>query len=252
VSAGGKVMRVSDVARADVEIATARRTMLDLEGESRVARASLVGLAGTAGSIPADAPPLADSPATEERGDGAGLRADVRAARAEERAAAAELDAAESLADVPRFEVGVSYMQMPAARPGAGAMVSMTLPWLWGAASSRAESAREGRRSMGATREAVERQAALEAARADEQLGAAERSLGSLREQVIPAAERAAIAERASLAGEGFDLTNWLLAERALLQAHIDEISANGAVALGRVERAAALGDVTVTRGEAR
>jgi outer membrane protein TolC len=105
---------------------------------------------------------------------------------------------------------------------------------------------------MGATREAVERQAALEAARADERLGAAERSLGSLREQVIPAAERAAIAERASLAGEGFDLTNWLLAERALLQAQIDEITANGAVALGRVERAAALGDVTVTQGEAR
>ena len=57
-------------------------------------------------------------------------------------------------------------MQTPGMRPGLGAMVSMSLPWLWGGGSDRREGARHEIEAAAADAESARRAARVEVAQA--------------------------------------------------------------------------------------
>jgi outer membrane protein TolC len=121
-------------------------------------------------------------------------------------------------------------MQTPGMRAGLGAMVSMSLPWLWGGGSSRREGARHEVEAAAADAESARRMARVEVAQAAGRVQALRRSLAVLREREIPAAERAVEAGRASLGSGGFDLSAWIEAATVLRAARVDEARMRGEI----------------------
>lgn len=229
-SAGG----LGAVARADAELAVADRRIAEVEAEAEAARATLEALAGGGKELPKDAPALADRDenlATSRLTAMAlATRGDIAAARARQGAASARADAASSEASTPSFEVKATYMQTPGMRAGLGAMVSMSLPWLWGGGSSRREGARHEVEAAAADAESARRMARVEVAQAAGRVQALRRSLAVLREREIPAAERAVEAGRASLGSGGFDLSAWIEAATVLRAARVDEARMRGEI----------------------
>lgn len=241
-SAGG----LGAVARADAELAAAERRIAELEAEVETARATLAAFAGGDVELPSTAPTL--STREQDVGDGQAARGgvttrgDVNAARARQAAAAARLEAASSEASTPSFEVRATYMQTPGMRPGLGAMVGMSLPWLWGGGSERETGARHDLEAAAADADAARRAARVEVAQAAGRVKTLRRSLAVLRERELPAAERAVAAERASLGSGGFDLASWLAAATALRVARVDEARMQGDIEHAFVDVDASVG----------
>ncbi len=169
-------------------------------------------------------------------------RGDVNAAKSRQNAAAARLDAVETEANTPSFEVRATYMQTPGMRPGLGAMVGMSLPWLWGGGGDRKDGARHEFEAAAADSEVTRRMAKVEVARAAGRLRALRRSLAVLREREIPAAERAIEAERAMLGSAGFELSAWIQAATALRTARVDEARMRGEIEHAFVDLEASVG----------
>jgi len=254
--AGSGATMLGDVARADAELAGAARRSLDLEQDARVAKETLAALGGPRLRLPEHAPAL-PTPAPIEDEDATlalalSRRGDAAAATALERSAEARADAADAIADVPTFEVGATYMQMPGARAGLSASVAMSLPWLWGESSSAHEAAVEDRKAATAEREASVRDVAVDVRRALAELQAAQRSHTLLVERVLPAATRAVQAEQGSLGSASFSLTSWLLAEQMLLDTRLDEARARGGIAGAWVDLTAATGGRLDVRKDSR
>ncbi|NUP13630.1 MAG: TolC family protein [Polyangiaceae bacterium] len=242
---GGAQLTLGSIARADAEAARADRRAIDFDEQSQIAREALVALAGEDVALP-ELPPGIPEPPTDADVDamleGAiGRRGDVAAARARGASADARAESARAMADVPEFEVAATYMQMPGARPGLGAMVSMTMPWIGGALSDASEAAEAERDAARYQASAAERAASVDVHTQAARFRAARRVLRSIEEYELPASERAADAERAGLGGGGaFDLTAWLIAAHAMLEARIEREMAKGAVARSWVELRAA------------
>jgi outer membrane protein TolC len=247
-SAGG----LGAVARADAEIAVADRRIAEVEAEADTAHATLAALAGSDVGLPANAPALAERDESLETSRLTELalanRGDIAAARARQGAASARADAASSEANTPSFEVRATYMQTPGMRPGLGAMVSMSLPWLWGGGGDRREGARHEIEAASAEAESTRRAARVEVAQAAGRVQALRRSLAVLREREIPAAERAVEAGRASLGSGGFDLSAWIESATVLRAARVDEARARGEIEHAFVDLEASVG---VTNGGA-
>jgi outer membrane protein TolC len=138
--------------------------------------------------------------------------------------------------------VKATYMQTPGMRAGLGAMVSMSLPWLWGGGGERSDSARHEIEAAGADAESVRRMARVDVARAAGRVRAFNRSLSLLREREIPAAERAVEAERAGLGQSAFELAAWIQAASALRAAQVDEARLRGEIEQALVELEASVG----------
>lgn len=241
-SAGG----LGAVARADAEIAVADRRIAEVEAEADTARVTLVAFAGSEGGMPANAPVLGERDESLETSRLTELalakRGDIAAARARQSAASARADAASSEASTPMFEVRATYMQTPGMRPGLGAMVSMSLPWLWGGGAERREGARHEIEAAAADAESARRAARVEVAQAAGRVRALRRSLTVLREREIPAAERAVEAGRASLGSGGFDLSAWIEAATVLRAARVDEARMRGEIEHAFVDLEASVG----------
>jgi outer membrane protein TolC len=241
-SAGG----LGAVARADAELAAAERRIAETEAESETARATLAALADDDVKLPGTAPELPpgerDASDRAVNASGGTTRGDVSAARARQAAAAARLEAASSEASTPSFEVRATYMQTPGERPGLGAMLGMSLPWLWGGGGERETGARHELEAASADADAVRRAARVEVAQASGRVRALRRSLAVLRERELPAAERAVAAERASLGSGGFDLAAWLQSANALRVARVDEARMQGEIEHAVVDFAASVG----------
>ncbi len=241
-SAGG----LGAVARADAEIAGAERRIAEIESEADTARATLAAFAGSEIRLPAEAPALAERDESLEASRLTELalakRGDIAAARARQGAASARADAASSEASTPSFMVRATYMQTPGMRPGLGAMVSMSLPWLWGGGGDRREGARHEIEAAAADTESTRRAARVEVAQAAGRVQALRRSLAVLREREIPAAERAVEAGRASLGSGGFDLSAWIEAASVLRSARVDEARARGEIEHAFVDLEASVG----------
>jgi outer membrane protein TolC len=241
-SAGG----LGAVARADAELASAERRIAESEAELETAQTTLAALAGPAVTLPSAAPPLSER---DEHPDPKKLtqialatRGDIAAAQARKGAASARADAASSEATTPSFEVKATYMQTPGMRAGLGAMVGMSLPWLWGGGSGRRDGARYDFEAAAAEAESARRMASAEVAQAVGRVRALRRSLAVLREREIPAAERAVEAGRASLGSGGFDLSAWLEAASVLRVARVDEARTSGEIEHAFVDLEASVG----------
>ncbi len=228
---GGETLGV--VTRADGELAAADRHVAEAEEEVAVARATLAALAGDV-ALPKQPPPLRRGQKSHDPEKLIALAKSVRGqfavAEARRRAAAAKAEAARAEARVPSFELGATYMQTPSMRAGLGAMVSMSIPWLWGGAGDRRSSADLETKAAVADAEAVDRTVRVEIARAAGQVKALERSLELLVEREIPAAHRALEAERAALNSGDFNLASWIQAGHAVREAHVDEARIRGAL----------------------
>ncbi len=250
--AGAANASLGSIARVDADIARVERRAIELDEQAVAARDTLVALAGATVAVPEEAPALPTPPAKldVEPTIAAALsaRGDIAAARLRSSAAAAHAESARALADVPKFEVAATYMQMPDARPGLGAMVSMTMPWIGGGLSDAADAAGEDSAASQHQASAVERAARVEVQTQASRLRVAQRTLRAIEESELPAVERAARAERAGLEGGSFDLTAWLLASHGVLEARIERELARGAVARAWLELGSATGGRTTEK----
>jgi len=254
---GGETLGV--VTRADAELAAAERHVAEAEEEVAVARANLLALAGEDVSLPADPPPLPRPRAQlelEPLVELAASRGSLEVAQAGRRSAQAQADAAVAEAKWPTFEVRATYMQTPSMRPGLGAMVAMSLPWLWGGGSHRREAARFETEAAGADAASAIRAVRVEVTRAAGQVRALSRALELLTEREIPAARQALEAERAALAAGDFNLASWIQAAHALREAHVDEARMRGALGGAWIDLESSVGrplpEVTTTEEEPR
>ncbi len=244
VRAGGATS-IADLAQVDAELA--RLARLRVEAEGRSARASARLGAWMGGEMPSAAPEI-DTPADQgsvERWIELALERHgaLRAARARARAAEARADATRAEATVPTFMVGASYMQMPQGRPGMGASVGMTLPWLWsGEGAARDAAVLEAEAELDEVA-ALEREVRAEVRGAAAELHAASQALTELRERERPAAERALEAVGARYPSGAVDLDAWLDAARRVRDLDVEEARLLGNVARAWAALEGAVGD---------
>jgi outer membrane protein TolC len=235
---------LSELARVDAELARVRR--MRVESEVRASRAAAWLRAWLGSDVPAtppsiDPPPPVDgleaqvSRALERRGT-------LRAARARARAAASMADAAQAEASVPTFMVEATYMQMPSARPGVGAAIGMTLPWLWSGEGAARDAARAEEDAALEEVAALELEVRAEIGEAAASVESLRRALDELRERERPAAERALEAVTAGLSTGAVDVTAWLDAARALRELEVDEAGLLRELAMAWIELESASG----------
>ncbi|MCC6874450.1 MAG: TolC family protein [Sandaracinaceae bacterium] len=236
---------LAELARIDGELARLERDSTMQSSLQERAAAQLRALWGRRDPLP-EPPPLAPPPPT---GDVDALvtralasRGLVTSAQARVRAAAARASAAEASATVPTFGVSATYMQMPSNRPGIGAEVMMTLPWLWSGEGAERDAARLDAEAELDTLAGLERDVRAEVVSAAHTLEAARRTLEVLQARERPAAERALEAASATYATGGVDLVTWLDAARALRELEVEEARLLGGAAHARVELEAAVG----------
>lgn len=234
VRAGGPTP-IGEIARVDAELARLARVRVEAEGRSARASAKLSAWMGDA-EVPS-APPALEVPRHAEIDRLVAIALErhgaLRAARARVRAAEARADAADAEATVPTFTLRATYMQMPSARPGVGAAIGMTLPWLWSGEGAARDAARLEAEAQLDEVHALELEVRAEVRAAAAELEAATRALEALRERERPAAERALEAIAARYPSGAVDLDAWLDAARALRELEVEE-----ARLLGRAARA--------------
>lgn len=193
--AGGASL--TDVTQAEVELA---RVGADVIGDwTRVvgARARLNALLAREPSAPLG-PPVsveAEIAAWDLRTEVAKAheaRPELRAFEAEQRARSEEARAAAQEAKLPSFSVAALYFAPvgPAPAHGYGANATMSLPWVWGEASSRRDAARERAESARSEVSAANIPVNAEVARADANMRASAMRLQALRDRALPASVR--------------------------------------------------------------
>ena len=243
LAASGAALR--DVARVETELAQTRRRIERIHGELAQARAALNALLRRPTDAPLGAPadletrtvrvPLGDLVARAAR-----VNPMLSRARAQVEAASARREASRAEARWPQFTASLGYWQDPQMRPGLGASVAMTLPWLWGQASARADEAQENEAAEAASAREAEVDVQRELGVALERLRALEREYAVLRGQSRPAAQRSLDAIRSAYVTGGSTLLDWLDASRTLLDVAMEEaeVSSNLAHAAADLDRA--------------
>jgi cobalt-zinc-cadmium efflux system outer membrane protein len=240
--AGGDVLGA--LVRLEAELASADRHVIEAEGELAATRDTLRALAGA--DVPPTAPALAKQREPERAetllGRALKQRAETAVAAAKISVARARVDAAESDASSPAFEARATYMQAPGSRPGLGAMISMSLPFLWGSGEHTTASAEHELFAAEAERADAERRVRAEVTRAAGRVLVLTRARAVLLEREIPAIERALAVERAALAAGKLDLVSFVERAHALSEAHVEETRLSGDLAHAWVELEAAVG----------
>jgi cobalt-zinc-cadmium efflux system outer membrane protein len=238
---------LADVAKADLE-----RVRLDVHiahehGMVEEARAKLNGLLARPAGAPLGPPrpedPLTVRLTTEEAAERAAVRSpDIAAAEVMQRSAQATVRAADREATVPSFMVGLdTFLPVNNTPAGYGVSFSMSLPWLWGAASKRTKSAEQRAHAERASADVARLRVRTDAAIAIASVRAAERQYVLLRDTVAPAAQRALDVTGAGYATGGADILAWLDAARTSLDVAVELASARATLdrALSDLDRAA-------------
>jgi outer membrane protein TolC len=104
----------------------------------------------------------------------------------------------------------------------------MSLPWAWGAASSRAKSAEQKALAERAAASSARLRMRTDAAMSLASVRAAERRYLTLRDGAAPAAHRALEAARAGYAAGGTDILMWLDTARMAREVDLDLAMAHG------------------------
>ncbi|HSO39597.1 MAG TPA: TolC family protein [Labilithrix sp.] len=240
---------LTDVTQAEVELA---RVDADVIGErTRVfgARARLNALLVRDLSAPLG-PPVSGEPEiaawdlATEVAKARDARPQLRAAEAEQQARAEESHAAAREATIPSFSVAALYFAPVGPMPvhGYGANASMSLPWLWGEASSRRDAARG---QADAARSEV-RAAAVsvngEVAMADANMRASALRLQALRDRALPATRRSFDAAWAGYEAGRTDVLTLLVAQRAVVDVESEIIVARASLDHALAELDASVG----------
>lgn len=229
--AGGASL--TDVTQAEVELA---RVDADVIGDrTRVigARARLNALLARDPSAPLG-PPLSGEPEIAgwdlktELSKAHEARPQLRAAEAEQQARSEEAHAASQEAKLPSFSVAALYFAPVGPVPvhGYGANASMTLPWLWGEASSRRDAAREQAEAARSEVRAASIPVNAEVAMADANMRAFALRLQALRDRALPASKRSFDAAWAGYEAGRTDVLTLLSAQRSVVDVESDIVVA--------------------------
>jgi cobalt-zinc-cadmium efflux system outer membrane protein len=228
VDAGYAAGTLPQRALRDLIVRTARleaeRTRL--LGEAGVARMRLNALLGRAPDAPLLVTPLSlpvrprvqdlERPDTPRQ----------RAAQLRTQSAEARARAAQALASRPEVSVGLDYMAMASDRMYGyyGAMLGLSLPWLSPRARAEEKLAAQGAVLAEAEAQRDAHAERLEAHTAAARFTAAERTLSSLRTQLLPALERAREGEERDYARGEADALALIEASAGLLETQLEAL----------------------------
>ena len=224
---------LTDVTQAEVEIA---RVDADVIGDrTRVigARARLNALLARDLSAPLG-PPVTGEPEIAawdlrtEVSKARDARPQLRAAEAEQQARTEEAHAADREATLPSFTVAALYFAPVGPVPvhGYGANASMSLPWLWGEASSRRDAAREQAEAARSEVRAAGIPVNAEVAMADANMRASALRLQALRDRALPASRRSFEAAWAGYESGRVDVLTLLFAQRSVVDVESEIVAA--------------------------
>jgi hypothetical protein len=219
--------------RAAAERARLERLAATADGERDALRARLDAWAPSLAwpeALEVPATRTASAPPDDVNAD-----ARIASARARIEAAEARADAADSAASWPALEVAVTAMQMPGARFGAGVMLGLELPWLWGPEAAMRDEAQAMHAAAEADARAARWSVSVERAGLRATLAARARARAALEETELPALRDAVRVTRAELGGARFELTAWLDLERRLVEAELERVDHAAALALADV-----------------
>jgi len=171
-------------------------------------------------------------------------RPQLRAASAERDARTEEARAAAHEAALPSFSVAALYFAPVGPVPihGYGANASMTLPWLWGEASSRRDAAKEHAEAAGSEARAASIPVNAEVTMADMAMRAAALRLQALRDSALPASLRSFEALRAGYEAGRTDILALLMARRSVVDIETEIAAARAALDHALAELDASVG----------
>jgi outer membrane protein TolC len=224
---------LTDVTRAQVELSRVEVDVLRDATLVESARAHLNALLGRAPSAPLG-PPVETEPMVSAW-DVATLlvkahdsRPEFKQALAQREAREYAVKAAEREATWPSFTVGALYFPPTDAVPlhSYGASLSLSLPWLWGAAGDRKEAEREFSQAASTNVEAVRFPIDAEVVTAEANARSAAYRFQVLRERTLPASRRSFEAAQAGFESGRTDLMTVLDARRMVVDVEHDIVMA--------------------------
>jgi len=251
--AGGASL--TDVTQAEVELA---RVDADVIGDrTRVigSRARLNALLARDPSAPLGAP-LSGEPEIgawdlqAEVAKAHEARPQLRAVEAEQRARTEEAHAAAQEAKLPSFNFAALYFAPVGPVPvhGYGANASMSLPWLWGEASSRRDAAREQAEAARSEVRAASIPVNAEVAMADANMRASALRLQALRDRALPASRRSFDAAWAGYEAGRTDVLTLLFARRMVVDIESEMVVARASLDHALAELDASVGTAVPRR----
>jgi outer membrane protein TolC len=246
---------LADVARAEVEVSRVEADFVTDATLIESARAHLNALLGRDPGAqlgpPADAEPMVPNV------DVAVLVARARAARPEFKRAVAEKEArrfaaraADREASWPSFSLGALYFPPTQAvnEHGYGASLSMSLPWLWGAAGRRSAAEQKYLEAAEADLEATKIPVNAEVVTAESKARSAAYRLQVLRDRTLPASRRAFEVVEAGFESGRTDLMTVLDARRAMVDVEQEIVMARSDLEHALTDLEAAVGADVPTR----
>jgi cobalt-zinc-cadmium efflux system outer membrane protein len=251
-AAGGSLI---DVVRAQVEMSRVEADFVTDATLIESARAHLNALLAREPGAPLG--PAVETEPVVPSLDVAVLVARAHAARPEFEQVAAErqarvhaLRAAEREATWPSFSLGALYFPPTSAvrEHSYGATVSLSLPWLWGAAAGRQEAEQEYLRAASTNLEATKIPVDAEVVTAESKARSAAYRLEVLRDRTLPASHRAFEAAQAGFESGRTDLMTVLDARRLVVDMEQDIVLARSDLEHALTDLEAAVGAEVPTR----
>lgn len=245
--AGGASL--SDVAQAEVELARMESDVVTDRTRIEGARGRLNALLGRDANAPLG-PPIIGEPEVATW-DARTASTKAREARPEFKMAGAQFDArteearaAEQEAKLPSFTVAALYFAptTPMPQHGYGVNASMSLPWLWGEASSRRDARRQS--AVAASSEALAARIPIDAevATAEANMRASALRLQALRDRALPASRRAFDVAWAGYESARTDVLVLLVARRSVVDVESEIVMARASLDHALAELDAAVG----------
>ncbi len=245
--AGGASL--TDVTQAEVELARVDAEVIGDRSRVIGARARLNALLARDVSAPLGKPASGEAEISAwdvatEVAKARESRPQLRAAEAEHLARAEEAHAAAQEAKLPSFSVAALYFAPVGPMPvhGYGANASMSLPWLWGEASSRRDAAREQAEAARSEVRAAAIPVNAEVAMADANMRASGLRLQALRDRALPASRRSFDAAWAGYEAGRTDVLTLLMAQRAVVDVESDIVVARATLDHALAELDASVG----------
>jgi outer membrane protein TolC len=238
------------------DVAQARVALQRVQADAATDRARLAAAASRVAALmerPMDAPlgtpvlgeaQVPSQPPSELAKQARAARPELRAVRALVESSERDETAAKREALWPELEVGLAYNPATTPMPfhGYGVSLSMTLPWLWGAASSRRDATRAREQAARLEADAARLPIDAEIATAAGAARAAGTKLRLLRERVLPASRESFELVLAGYASGGTEIRDVLDARRA-------RIDTEEEIVMARAELEHALADLEAAVG---
>jgi outer membrane protein TolC len=224
---------LTDVTRTEVELSRVEADVVTDATLIESARAHLNALLGREPGAPLGAPvetepmvPAWDVPTLVAKAHAA--RPEFKQAQAEVEAKEYSVKAVEREATWPSFAVGALYFPPTDAVPlhSYGASLTMSLPWLWGAAGHRKEAERELLRAARTNVDAARIPVDAEVVTAEATARSAAYRLQVLRDRTLPASQRSLEIAQAGFESGRTDLMTVLDARRSVVDVESDIVRA--------------------------